>query len=528
MLDDHPDRRQNADLFSLARFDLGVLFPPREILNAPGASRDTAAAADFLHDLTADVRRPPDAGARILNSQAYAPAALSIDAAVIVLMAVLTGFAYDVLALGRVASVLPYMRNGLLVSVLFFGIARLKAAQLPLGTSLAYERARVGLSSWAAAFVLFLFTVFVLKASSDLSRGATLLFFVCGGLSVALTRVNGPLLTAHILSRSALACRNIIVVGPLGDPTLVRLASTLRGTLVEPPYIVAFNDNCGLTAWPEELRRVVKRTLKIAHGAMPGEVLVVSGRLSRERLSTLLEGLSEVPRSICLVPDNFTASCLRQKIATIGRNVAIEVQRAPLDAGQRALKRSVDIAVSLFAILFMAPLLIGVAVAIKADSKGPVFFRQTRTGYRGRLFKIYKFRTMTVLEDGPVVSQARRNDNRCTKLGAFLRRSSIDELPQLYNVLLGDMSLVGPRPHAVAHDEMYEREIANYALRQHVLPGITGWAQVNGLRGGTSEIEDMQKRVEHDVWYVRHCSLLLDIQIMARTAFEIFHQRNAY
>lgn len=508
--------------------DLGGLFPPRDSSAGTNGSRDTAFAADLLHDLMEDVASGDEASTRILNAQAYAPLPLVVDAIAIVIMSVVTGLAYDVFALHHLASVLPCLRNGLLVSVLFFGIARLKAAQLPLGISLAYERARVGLSSWLAAFVLFLFIVFVLKASSDLSRGATLLFFVCGTLSVVLTRVNGPSLAAHVVSRSALASRNVIVVGPQSSSALMSLTSALRSTLLDAPYVITFNDNCSTAMWPDELGRVIKRTLKMAHSALPGEILVVGGRLSRERLSMLLERLAEIPRSVCLVPDSFTASCLRQKIATIGRNVAIEVQRAPLAPSQRAVKRAIDVSLSIVAIAFLSPLLIAVAAAIKLDSSGPVFFRQTRTGCRGRLFRIFKFRTMTVLEDGPVVAQACRNDRRCTRLGAWLRRTSIDELPQLLNVIMGDMSLVGPRPHAVAHDEMYEREIPNYALRQHVLPGITGWAQVNGLRGGTSETAEMRKRVEHDIWYVRHCSLLLDIQIMARTVFEIFHQRNAY
>ena len=528
MLDDQPDRRQSNDLLSLARFDLGVLFPQRASLDAPNSSHGPAFVADFVHDLMGNTPREHDATARILNAQAYAPMALIVDAVAIVGMAILTGLAYDVVALRRLAPALPYLRNGLLVSVLFFGVARLKAAQLPLGISRAYERARVGLSSWVAAFVLFLFIVFVLKASSDLSRGATLLFFVCGALSVVLTRVNGPLLVSHVLSRSTLASRDIIVVGPQSSSALAFLTSTLRSTLFEGPYVITFNDNCSSVAWADELNRAVKRTLKVAHSALPGEILVVGGRLSRERLSMLLERLAEIPRSVCLVPDNFTASCLRQKIATIGRNVAIEIQRAPLAPSQRAVKRAIDVTLSIIAITFLAPLLAAVAIAVKLDSTGPVFFRQTRTGYRGRLFRIFKFRTMSVLEDGPVVAQARRNDQRCTRLGTWLRRTSIDELPQLFNVLMGDMSLVGPRPHAVAHDELYEREIPNYALRQHVLPGITGWAQVNGLRGGTSETDAMRKRVEHDIWYVRHCSILLDLQIMARTVFEIFHQRNAY
>jgi undecaprenyl-phosphate galactose phosphotransferase/putative colanic acid biosynthesis UDP-glucose lipid carrier transferase len=153
---------------------------------------------------------------------------------------------------------------------------------------------------------------------------------------------------------------------------------------------------------------------------------------------------------------------------------------------------------------------------------------QTRNGYRGKPFKIVKFRTMHVREDGPVVRQASRNDPRVTRIGRFLRKSSIDELPQLLNVLLGQMSLVGPRPHPLALDEFHSRAIENYEIRQHVKPGLTGWAQVHGLRGETATRDQMYKRIEFDLWYAVNASLLLDAEILVRTVFEVFRQRNAY
>ncbi|HEX4861341.1 MAG TPA: sugar transferase [Rhizomicrobium sp.] len=193
-----------------------------------------------------------------------------------------------------------------------------------------------------------------------------------------------------------------------------------------------------------------------------------------------------------------------------------------------ALKRLLDLAIAVPVLIAGAPLLIAIALWIRLDSKGPALFRQTRLGRAGRPFGILKFRTMNVVEDGACVVQAARNDSRITSAGRFLRASSLDELPQLLNVIKGEMSLVGPRPHASAHDALYSTLIPEYNGRQAVKPGITGWAQVNGYRGGTPTLDLMQKRVELDLWYARHGSLGLDLRILARTPLEMLRGRNAY
>jgi Undecaprenyl-phosphate glucose phosphotransferase len=211
-----------------------------------------------------------------------------------------------------------------------------------------------------------------------------------------------------------------------------------------------------------------------------------------------------------------------------GLGFSVELQREPLTKVERAMKRAVDIVVSTAIILVLSPLLLLVALAIKLDTPGPVIFRQRRNGFNGRQFVIYKFRTMNVLEDGAAIRQARRQDQRVTLVGRLLRRSSIDELPQLFNVLKGDMSVVGPRPHALAHDSEYRELIGNYAFRHHVKPGITGWAQVNGFRGETQKIELMMERVEADLWYINNWSLWLDLRIMVGTCFEVARGRGAY
>jgi exopolysaccharide biosynthesis polyprenyl glycosylphosphotransferase len=169
-----------------------------------------------------------------------------------------------------------------------------------------------------------------------------------------------------------------------------------------------------------------------------------------------------------------------------------------------------------------------VALAIKLDSSGPIFFTQRRNGFSSSTFRIYKFRTMRVLEDGDTIPQARRGDPRVTRLGRMLRQTSIDELPQLFNVLVGNMSLVGPRPHAVAHNNEYQKLIANYAFRHHVKPGITGWAQVSGYRGESQTTDVMAERVEYDLWYINHWSLWLDLKILLKTVISVYRQPTAY
>jgi putative colanic acid biosynthesis UDP-glucose lipid carrier transferase len=206
---------------------------------------------------------------------------------------------------------------------------------------------------------------------------------------------------------------------------------------------------------------------------------------------------------------------------------------APADAEPRvrdwsAAKRGLDLGIAIPLLLLLAPMLAAIALWVWLDSPGPALFCQRRLGLQGRPFQIFKFRTMTVLEDGDHIVQAHRNDARVTRAGAFLRKTSLDELPQLINVIRGEMSLVGPRPHALAHDRLYATVIRNYQQRQQVKPGITGWAQVNGFRGETPTVEAMKRRVEHDVWYANNRSIALDFQILLRTARVVLGQRNAY
>jgi Undecaprenyl-phosphate glucose phosphotransferase len=208
---------------------------------------------------------------------------------------------------------------------------------------------------------------------------------------------------------------------------------------------------------------------------------------------------------------------------------AINLVASPLSSHALGKKEIFDRVFAATALFALAPLLIGIAAAVKFSSPGPVIFRQRRKGADGKVFQIYKFRTMHVhSEEQGVVSQASRGDSRITRVGAFLRRTSLDELPQFFNVLSGDMSVVGPRPHAIEHDELYRKVVSGYMHRYRVKPGITGWAQVNGFRGETDRIEKMQGRVEHDLYYLRNWSFALDMRIVAATIWRGFRHTNAY
>jgi exopolysaccharide biosynthesis polyprenyl glycosylphosphotransferase len=193
-----------------------------------------------------------------------------------------------------------------------------------------------------------------------------------------------------------------------------------------------------------------------------------------------------------------------------------------------SFKRTLDLAIAIPALIVLSPLLLLIAAAIRLDSSGPVLFRQRRHGLEGRLFSVVKFRSMSVLEDGDTIRQATLNDSRVTRVGRFLRASSLDELPQLFNVIAGEMSIIGPRPHARAHDELYAKQIECYTQRQQMKPGITGWAQVHGLRGETPTLESMRARVDYDLWYVANANIALDFEILFRTVLEVLRHRNAY
>lgn len=253
--------------------------------------------------------------------------------------------------------------------------------------------------------------------------------------------------------------------------------------------------------------------------------LAVSGE---PHLRDLITGLSDTTASVYLIPDVFMFELLHARSESINGLASISIFDSPMDGAWSLVKRAEDILLSSVILVLIAVPLLLIAMAIKLTSPGPVLFRQRRYGMDGRPIEVWKFRSMTVQENGAVVRQATRNDSRITPLGAFLRKTSLDELPQFFNVLRGDMSIVGPRPHAVAHNEQYRKQVSGYMLRHKVKPGITGWAQINGWRGETDTLDKMRMRVEFDLDYIEHWSIWLDLKIILLTLFKGFLNKNAF
>ncbi len=258
------------------------------------------------------------------------------------------------------------------------------------------------------------------------------------------------------------------------------------------------------------------------------EVYVTLPLGSQPRIVELLEQVQGTTASVFFVPDVFGISIIQGRLQDMNGVPVVGLCETPFTGTNRLIKRASDIVLATLILVLTAPLLLAIAVGVKLSSPGPALFRQRRNGLDGEEIVVYKFRSMRTLDDGAVVRQATKSDPRITRFGAFLRRSSLDELPQFINVLQGRMSIVGPRPHAVAHNEQYRQLIKAYMVRHKVKPGITGWAQVNGHRGETDTIEKMQARVEYDLEYLRNWSLGLDLQIIARTIKLVFFDRNAY
>lgn len=249
---------------------------------------------------------------------------------------------------------------------------------------------------------------------------------------------------------------------------------------------------------------------------------------SQPRLLKLLDDLKDTTTSIYFVPDIFMFDLIQARLDDLAGIPVVAVCETPFSGTNGLVKRISDVVIASMILILISPILLILAIGVKLSSSGPIIFQQRRYGLDGQDIIVYKFRSMTVTENGDKVVQATRNDQRITPFGRFIRKTSLDELPQFINVLQGRMSIVGPRPHAVSHNEMYRKLIKGYMIRHKVKPGITGWAQVNGYRGETESIDKMKARIDYDLDYLRHWSLSLDMKIIAKTIALVFFDRSAY
>jgi putative colanic acid biosysnthesis UDP-glucose lipid carrier transferase len=458
-----------------------------------------------------------------INYDSVEPLAIVADLAAIVLASVFSGLSYHLQESGTPGDIGKSLGSAILVSVLFISLMKIHGMYRPTELLVLRNQMRAVCLTWTSVFLLLSGTVFALKIGNEISRGTSMLFAMFGLIALIVDRRILRNLLAKGLAGRRFSGRNIVLITDhSGDAGLTQILAGFgfcvkRNFFFPPP-----------NAAPRHRERVVARVIEYIRGSDIEEVVVGAEPNRWSELRSLVAELRVLPFPVSFIPLGTASEIFRRPSRELGNAICVELQRGPLTTFEHAAKRCIDVLFAGVALTALLPLLATVAVAIKIDSPGPILFRQKRCGFNGRRFQIYKFRTMSVLEDGPSIIQAQFADKRLTRLGTWLRRTSIDELPQLLNVLEGSMSLVGPRPHAVAHDNQFDKIVRNYAFRRRVKPGLTGWAQVNGCRGPTPTAASIERRVEYDLWYIDNWSFRLDVAILLQTPIEILHGRNAY
>ncbi|MGI3899622.1 MAG: exopolysaccharide biosynthesis polyprenyl glycosylphosphotransferase [Janthinobacterium lividum] len=371
--------------------------------------------------------------------------------------------------------------------------------------------AKRSLSLWGVALAGALMLAFVTKTSDTFSRGASLGLAAAG--FAALLAVRGLIVTTlqNRARAGRVASRHIFLVG---DEEMISAFAERHA-----PHQVGLRIVGAAVLRPGDENQCDDLALAAASARVlrPDDIYILVPWGDRERLEACIDTFMGLPATIQLTPERFFDKFDDLHVIRNGSVASLHLVRRPLSSSEVLAKRVLDLMLASAALALLSPLFLVMAILIKREGGGPVFFRQRRYGFNQEPFRIVKFRSMRTMEDGRAVRQVTEGDSRITAIGRFMRRTNIDELPQLINVLRGEMSLVGPRPHAMAHDQAFEAEVALYARRHNVRPGITGWAQVNGWRGETDTPEKVIGRVEHDLYYIDNWSLLLDLSILVRT-----------
>jgi Undecaprenyl-phosphate glucose phosphotransferase len=385
---------------------------------------------------------------------------------------------------------------------------------------------RSALGAVLLAFSLFLSFMFLFKIGNWYSRGTFILQFF--GVSTGLLITRGATLAyiRRAIQSGAVEARRAVLVG---DPAACAdIVTQLTNCGIRLVGVLSIR--LGLGAAGRSIESVAKHPAEFVErcrGLKPDDIIFLATSTDLPRIARIIDTLSEVPVAVHIIPKGIDALWTAAEIANIGATVTIRVLRPPLSEFDRLSKRSFDICAAGLGLIVLSPLLLILSLAIKLDSRGPVLFRQNRHGYNNEVIPVIKFRTMTVLEDGETAAtfrQAKTNDIRLTRLGRILRKTNLDELTQLFNVLSGEMSIVGPRPHPLALNAIFRERIALFSRRHNVKPGLTGWAQVHGWRGETDTVEKMGQRIQHDLYYIEHWSFMMDIKIILMTLFS----RSAY
>lgn len=380
---------------------------------------------------------------------------------------------------------------------------------------------------WNIAMFAFAAVAFMTKVIDNYSRAVIVLTYIFGTVLVPLTRYVLVKVISIAAKTGRVAAQHVLLVGLNKNiMSFMTRHQPWNSGLVVREMLVLQDEPIILSENPTEMSDAAELSYAIARAreTKPDAIILALPWSDQQRIDRCVEAFMTVPVTISLAPEAILDRFESPRISRIGSVCILELQPAPFTSLDLVAKRVTDFAFALAGLVMLFPVFLAIACLIKLSSKGPVFFYQRRYGFNQEPFRIVKFRTMTTMDDGDVVDQATSNDQRITPIGNWLRRWNIDELPQLLNVVQGRMSLVGPRPHALAHNREYENKIALYARRHNVKPGITGWAQVNGFRGLTDTDDKMARRVDYDLWYIDNWSYWLDWAILFRTVFS----RKAY
>jgi putative colanic acid biosynthesis UDP-glucose lipid carrier transferase len=413
---------------------------------------------------------------------------------------------------------------GLITLVTALSLLLIRPTQVATGEPLAEWAERVVhvMGRWALLLAALLLLGYASKSSATFSRRVVLTWAIVTPFLLVLTNYWLHRLITRVLADPANA-RQVVFVGV--NEVSKALAERLQQNAGLGMSVAGFFDDrsaerMGMAESVPLLGRLFDLPPYVKEHGIDAIFIALPIR-HVQRVMDLVDEMRDTTVSIYYAPDIFVFDLIQAKTLDIAGIPVIAMLETPFSGYRGVLKRMFDFACSIAMLPVLVPVMLTIAVLVRVSSPGPVLFRQRRYGLDGLEIAVYKFRTMTVTEDGPQIAQATRNDPRVTPIGRILRRYSLDELPQLLNVLQGRMSLVGPRPHAVAHNEQYRKLIKGYMVRHKVLPGITGWAQVNGYRGETAELGQMQARVEYDLEYLRRWSPLLDLRILLITAWQI-------
>jgi Undecaprenyl-phosphate glucose phosphotransferase len=453
------------------------------------------------------------------------------DVAVIVTTAWLTGAAYHLVVYRYAGETESFLEVGALSAAIFV-ILNVFRGEYSLPNFFAFKpHLRRTIKLWNVTFICLLAVGFLAQTTVVYSRGWIVVFYLSTACVLLALRYLFVQATIHGSRAGLIFAQRIFLVGTgkhVGDFMARYEPQRLGVNVVGCHFLTPVEPGAPAQVQREAFAGDIDAAVNGARSVEPDAIFLVMPWSATDAISRCAESFQSLPVEIHLGPEQVLDRFENIQLSKIGPMASLQLTRLPLSRLERFEKRAFDLISAGAALLLLTPVLIIVAIMIKLDSAGPVFFLQHRYGFNQKPFRIIKFRTMRTLEDGDLIPQAKRDDPRVTKIGAWLRRWNIDEIPQLFNVLKGDMSLVGPRPHALSHNHEYERRIALYARRHNVKPGITGWAQIHGFRGETDSDDKMAARVEFDLYYIDNWSLWLDLQILIRTVFSPSSYRNAY